>query len=121
MIVNDRKRNELSPAVMVLVLLFFLLPPLGIVGAVILAIVKQAKKTTSPENRTFRPEREKTRRSGKTEKEPTYKHHSHTPISYSYDACAREKRLEQLKVLYEAGILDAVEYQQRRQEILAVR
>ncbi|MBO5918676.1 MAG: SHOCT domain-containing protein, partial [Oscillospiraceae bacterium] len=37
---------------------------------------------------------------------------------YSYDACAREKRLEQLKVLKDAGLLDAVEYQQRRQEIL---
>lgn len=44
--------------------------------------------------------------------------HSHTPMNYSYDSCAREKRLEQLKNLKEAGILDETEYKRRRQDIL---
>lgn len=44
--------------------------------------------------------------------------HPHTPVNYSYDACAREKRLEQLKNLKDAGILDEAEYKRRRQDIL---
>ncbi|MBE6973619.1 MAG: SHOCT domain-containing protein [Ruminococcaceae bacterium] len=132
--INNRKRNEISPVVMVLILLFFLFPPLAIIGAVFLAAYKQGKKTPSPESRTIRTEIENLKRSGKTAKEQflrrmkeedaaeqPYKSHPHTPVSYSYDTCAREKRLEQLKVLYEAGLLDAVEYQQRKQEILSMR
>ena len=48
------------------------------------------------------------------------KPHGHTPRAYSYDSCAKEKRLEQLKVLKDAGLLDDVEYHQRKQEILAM-
>ena len=43
------------------------------------------------------------------EKQP-YKH-PHTPVNYSYDACATERRLEQIKSLKDAGILDEKEYQ----------
>ena len=46
-------------------------------------------------------------------------HHSHTPMAYSYDACAVERRLEQIKTLKEAGLLTEEEYKQRRQKILA--
>ena len=131
---NGRKRNEVSPAVMALILLFFLFPPLAIVGAIFYAAYKQGKKNPAPESRTVRTEIENLKRSGKTAKEQflrrmkeegaaeqPYKSHPHTPISYSYDSCAREKRLEQLKVLKDAGLLDEVEYQQRRQEILSMR
>lgn len=45
--------------------------------------------------------------------------HSHTPVSYSYDSCATERRLEQIKALKEAGILDEKEYQERRNRIMA--
>ena len=45
--------------------------------------------------------------------------HGHTPTGYSYDACATERRLEQIKALKEAGILDEKEYQQRKARILA--
>ena len=51
------------------------------------------------------------------EKQP-YKH-PHTPVNYSYDACATERRLEQIKSLKDAGILDEKEYQERKARILA--
>ena len=53
------------------------------------------------------------------EKQP-YKH-AHTPVNYSYDACATERRLEQIKSLKDAGILDEKEYQVRKARILAGR
>ena len=51
------------------------------------------------------------------EKQP-YKH-PHTPVNYSYDACAMERRLEQIKSLKDAGILDEKEYQERKRRIMA--
>ena len=51
------------------------------------------------------------------EKQP-YKH-PHTPVNYSYDACAIERRLEQIKSLKDAGILDEKEYQVRKARIMA--
>ena len=53
------------------------------------------------------------------EKQP-YKH-AHTPVNYSYDSCATERRLEQLKSLKDAGILDEKEYQQRKARVLSGR
>lgn len=128
--INHRKGNEFSPAALVLILLFFLFPPLAIVGAIGLAVYKQGKKNPSPESRPFRADeqtireaKEKVLRRLKEEDaaERPYKSHPHTPVSYSYDSCAKEKRLEQLKVLKNAGLLDETEYNQRKQEILAMR
>ena len=51
------------------------------------------------------------------EKQP-YKH-PHTPVNYSYDDCAMERRLEQIKSLKDAGILDEKEYQERKRRIMA--
>ena len=45
--------------------------------------------------------------------------HPHNPVGYSYDACAMERRLEQIKSLKNAGILDEKEYQERKARILA--
>ena len=45
--------------------------------------------------------------------------HPHTPNAYSNDACARERRLEQIKALKDAGILDEKEYQKRKADIMA--
>jgi len=45
--------------------------------------------------------------------------HDHTPINYSYDQCATDRRLEQLKTLKDAGIVDEAEYKRRRQELLS--
>lgn len=132
--INNRKQNQIPPVGLVLILLFFLFPPLAIVGAIFYAAYKQGKKNPAPESRTLRTEIENLKRSGKTAKEQflrrmkeedaaerPYKSHPHTPASYSYDSCAQEKRLEQLKVLKNAGLLDEMEYQQRKQEILSIR
>lgn len=129
--INSRKRNEFSPAALVLILLFFLFPPLAIVGAIGLAVYNQAKKSGQVNNKEMKAELENLKRSGMAAKEKflrrlkeedaaerPYKSHPHTPASYSYDTCAKEKRLEQLKVLKNAGLLDEMEYQQRRQAIL---
>lgn len=51
------------------------------------------------------------------EKQP--RRHIHTPVNYSYDQCAQERRLEQLKSLKDAGILEEKEYQERRNRVLA--
>ena len=53
------------------------------------------------------------------EKQP-YKH-PHTPVNYSYDTCAMERRLEQIKSLKDAGILDEKEYQERKVRVMAGR
>ena len=128
--VDEKKITSPWP---VLVVLFILFPPLGLIGAFVLLAYQQAKKKGQVNDRDLKSELEGIKRSGMaaTEKflrrlkeedaaERPYQSqpHGHTPLSYSYDACAREKRLEQLKVLKDAGLLDAVEYQQRRQEIL---
>ena len=55
---------------------------------------------------------------GIMEEKQSYRH-PHTPVNYSYDACARERRLEQIKSLKDAGILDEAEYQVRKARILA--
>ena len=116
---------------MALIFLFFIFPPFAIIGAVALMVYKQAKRNGQISGGELRSELENIKRSGTAAKEKflrrmkeedaaerPYKSHPHTPVSYSYDSCAREKRLEQLKVLKSAGLLDEVEYQQRRQEIL---
>jgi len=58
--------------------------------------------------------------SGRMEEKQPYKH-PHTPVNYSYDACAMERRLEQIKSLKDAGILDEKEYQVRKARIMAGR
>ena len=56
--------------------------------------------------------------SNRMEEKQPYKH-PHTPVNYSYDSCARERRLEQIKSLKDAGILDEKEYQVRKARIMA--
>lgn len=56
--------------------------------------------------------------SDRMEEYQPYKH-PHTPVNYSYDACAKDRRLEQIKSLKDAGILDEKEYQVRKARILA--
>ena len=131
---NGRKRNEFSPAVLVLILLFFIFPPLAFLGLVFLAAYNQSKKSGQASNKELKAELESLKRSGMAAKEKflrrvkeedaaerPYQSHPHTPTSYSYDSCAKEKRLEQLKVLKSAGLLDDMEYNQRKQDILVIR
>ena len=56
--------------------------------------------------------------SARMEEKQPYRH-PHNPVNYSYDSCATQRRLEQIKSLKEAGILDEKEYQQRKTKILA--
>ena len=110
--------------VVVLILTFLFLPPLAPIALIIFLIYKRSKQETPVEDKTEQDSFGETfiRRLKEEEvREKAYKSHGHTPRAYSYDSCAREKRLEQLKVLKDAGLLDEVEYQQRRQAILDVR
>ena len=127
---DDKKITSPWP---VLVVLFILFPPLGLLGAFGWFAYQQAKKNGQVNHRQLKAELEGIKRSGMAagekflrrlkeedvaEQPHSSQPHGHTPLSYSYDACAREKRLEQLKVLKSAGLLDEVEYQQRKQAIL---
>ena len=85
--------------------------------------VRAYSKKTYDQARTYSQDaaaRYKTRvsESDRMEERQPYKH-PHTPNAYSNDACARERRLEQIKALKDAGILDEKEYQVRKARILA--
>lgn len=118
---NRSDRKQPAPWA-ILVVLFILFPPLAIVGLIAYVAFALAKSKGKVNPESFRSAKETFLRRIKEEDvaESPYqsKPHAHTPVSYSYDTCAREKRLEQLKVLKGAGLLDEVEYQQRRQAIL---
>ena len=130
---NNMDNKKITSPWPVLVVLFILFPPLGLLGAFGWFAYQQAKKNGQVNDRQLKAELEGIKRSGMAAREKFLRRlkeedvaeqphssqpHSHTPTSYSYDACAREKRLEQLKVLKSAGLLDEWEYQQRRQAIL---
>lgn len=130
---NNMDEKKITSPWPVLVVLFILFPPLGILGAFVWFAYQQAKKNGQVNDRDLKLELEGIKRSGMAAREKFLRRlkeedaaerpyqsqpHGHTPASYSYDACAREKRLEQLKVLKSAGLLDEVEYQQRKQAIL---
>lgn len=116
----NRKKKQVDPMVVMLILTFLFLPPLAPIALIFFLIYKRSKQEAPVEDKTVENFGEKFIRHLKEEavKEQPYKPHGHTPVSYSYDSCAKEKRLEQLKVLKSAGLLDEVEYQQRRQAIL---
>ena len=123
---DDKKVTSPWP---LLVVLFILFPPLGLVGACAWFAYQQAKKNGQVNDRELKTELEGVKQKflrqlkaeDVAEKPNQGQPHGHTPLSYSYDACAREKRLEQLKVLKSAGLLDEVEYLQRKQAILTAR
>ena len=118
-----RQKKAVDPIVLVLILIFLFLPPLAPIAVVGFLIYKRVGQTAG-QNQTNRDSVGQTilrRMKAEEAKEAPYKPHAHTPVSYSYDSCAREKRLEQLKVLKDAGLLDEMEYSQRKQAILAMR
>lgn len=118
-------RKKVDPFVFLLILTFLFLPPLAPIALILFLIYKRGKQTAEVKDKTEQDSfGEKLIRRMKEEevREQPYKSkpHGHTPRAYSYDSCAREKRLEQLKVLKDAGLLDDVEYHQRKQEILTM-
>lgn len=118
-----RQEKSVDPAVFVLILIFLFLPPLAPIAVVGFLIYRRARQAAgqSQSGRDSVGQTILRRMKAEEAKEAPYKPHAHTPVSYSYDSCAREKRLEQLKVLKDAGLLDEVEYSQRKQKILAMR
>ncbi|MBR2935157.1 MAG: SHOCT domain-containing protein [Oscillospiraceae bacterium] len=119
----DAKKKAVDPAVVALVLTFLLLPPLAPIALIFFLIYKRSKQEAPAQDKTEQDSfGEKLIRRMKEEEiqEQPYKSkpHGHAPVAYSYDNCAKEKRLEQLKVLKDAGLLDDAEYHQRRQAIL---
>lgn len=118
----NRRKKRIDPVVVVLILTFVLLPPLAPIALILFLIYKRSRQEAPVEDKTVEHFGEKFIRHMQEEavKEKPHQPHGHTPVSYSYDSCAREKRLEQLKVLKSAGLLDEMEYQQRRQAILAM-
>ena len=117
----SRRKKAVDPMVVVLILTFLFLPPLAPIALIFFLIYKRSKQEAAAEDKTQQDSfGEKFIRHLKEEavKEQSYKPHGHNPVSYSYDSCAKEKRLEQLKVLKDAGLLDEMEYHQRKQAIL---
>ena len=131
-------QNDPSPAVVLqgallafgLVLLLPIFPPLGLLwcgisGWNLYQTLKKEGKVKGDMGRKlnteFREARDQFIRHVKAEDmmEEKIHPHPHTPVNYSYDKCARDKRLEQIKTLKEAGLLDEAEYKKRRQDILA--
>ena len=113
-----------------LVLLLPIFPPLGLIwcgvaGWGLYQTLKKEGKTKGDMERKlnteFKAAREQFIRHVKAEDmmEEKIHPHPHTPVDYSYDKCARDKRLEQIKTLKQAGLLDEAEYKKRRQDILA--
>lgn len=119
----NRKKKKADPMVVVLILTFLFLPPLAPIALIFFLIYKRSRQEAPAEDKTVEHFGEKLIRRMQEEaaKEKPHQSHGHTPVSYSYDTCAREKRLEQLKVLKNAGLLDETEYQQRKQAILDMR
>ena len=118
--------------------LFVLLPifpPVGIawcalVGKCVYDGVKQAMKNSNVDHKAewrtaVNSSREAVRRYASRVKEEDAMEerrpqpHSHTLVNYCYDQCAAERRLDQLKALKQAGIIDETEYRTRREGILA--
>lgn len=117
-------KKRVDPMVVVLILTFLFLPPLAPIALIFFLIYKRSKQEAAAEDKTEQDrfgEKFIRRMQEEAAKEKPHKPHGHTPMSYSYDSCAKEKRLEQLKVLKNAGLLDEMEYHQRRQDILAMR
>ena len=131
-------QNDPSPAVVLqgallafgLVLLVPIFPPFGLLwcgvaGWNLYQTLKKEGKAKGDMGRTlnteFREARDQFLRHVREEgmMEEKIHPHPHTPVNYSYDKCARDKRLEQIKTLKKAGLLDEAEYKKRRQDILA--
>ena len=88
-------------------------PPVGIVLTLgsLLSSLKKKQKSDPPRPRAEEPVRWDRRQDcGK-------RSHGHTPVEYSYDSCAVDRRLEQLEVLYKAGLYTKEQYQEAKAKI----
>ena len=104
-----------------LVILTVLMPPVGLVALFLRALAKGSSKKAKVDSaadwkRTTQTAAQKVTRymtsaDNREEDVATWpSKHGHTPLAYSYDACALDKRLQQLKDLYEAGLYTKEQY-----------
>ena len=114
--VNPQTNRESSPAAFLVIALFILVPPLGILAAIALAVYSKAKKASASAGRPTRTGTAPPPRPGYTAS-PEKDRHGHTPQTYSYDACAVDRRLEQLDALKKAGLMEQEEYLRFRDKI----
>ena len=89
-------------------------PPIGIL-LLVWDLLDSLRKKAAGEAPT-RSAREVPRRDGR--QETGTKRHGHTPVQYSYDSCAATHRLEQLTVLYKAGLYTKEQYREARAKLL---
>lgn len=137
------KKNSATPMDLVGSIVFFLigllvfLPTSPLIGIVICAVtgknvlntLSQLDLTDGDEFRAAPAKKGRSVHQNAAQRIPTRvrtdekkeRPHVYDPMTYSYDTCAREKRMEQLKVLRNAGLLDDVEYRQRREQIEKMR
>ena len=115
--VNPKTNRESSPAAFLVIALFILVPPLGILAAIVLAVYSKAKKSSASGSRPPRTETAPPSHPGYTAASPEKDRHGHTPQTYSYDSCATERRLEQLEALKNAGLMEQEEYLRFRDKI----
>ena len=126
------KQDPDTALTVMLVILTVLMPPVGIVALVIRALVKGSSKKAkvdsasdwkrSTQDAARKVVRHMTSADNREEDVASWpSKHGHTPLSYSYDACALDKRLEQLKNLYDAGLYTKEQYHEARAKALANR
>ena len=115
---KETKKRELTPGEkawnVVSAILAVIIPPIGIPLCILNAILSH-KKEKAARNEAIRSESEIVRRvSPAQEAKPV---HGHTPVEYSYDTCAATRRLEQLNVLYKAGLYTKEQYLEAKAKI----
>jgi len=117
------------------IVLTFIMPPIGII-VLIFAIIKMVsaadeKSSRSASEQDWRKTVGSAYEGGRQIKDRVVHFmtaedakekpfHSHSPIEYSYDNCALEKRLEQLDSLYKAGLYTKEQYAEARAKAKAM-
>lgn len=128
---SEQKSSDTAINVMLAILTVFA-PPVGILAFIIKALVSGGKKKkagidsasdwkTTTQSAARRVVRHMTSADNQEENVASWpSKHGHTPLAYSYDSCALDKRLDQLKSLYEAGLYTKEQYQEAKAKAVAM-
>ena len=128
-----RKQDGDTALNVMLAILTVFMPPVGILAFILKALVRGGKKKQaakdsasdwkqSTQKAAQKVVRHVTSADNREEDVASWpSKHSHTPLTYSYDACALDKRLDQLKSLYEAGLYTKEQYNEARAKAKANR
>jgi len=114
---KETKKRELTPGEkawnVFSAFLALIIPPIGLPLCIFNAILSYRKNKKAKDD-AVRSESEIVRPERKAK--PS---HSHTPVEYSYDVCVSTRRLEQLEVLYKAGLYTKPQYLEAKAKILS--